>query len=200
MYKLFTYFIILLLIKIFTPTIKGWVGERIVQSRLRSLPEEYVLLNDIMLRKDTGTTQIDHILLSPYGIFVIETKNYSGWIFGNEYQKQWTKTMYGKKYKFYNPVMQNYGHVKTIEAVTHAKEENIIPIVAFTGSCTLKNKSKYKSHVIYSKQLKRTILTYTNKVITPTELKSYEQILTTLNITDPKVRRQHVKDIKQKHK
>lgn len=62
-----------------------------------------------------STTQIDHLLLSPYGLFVIETKNYKGWIFGGERQKTWTQKLYKNSYKFQNPIHQNYKHIKVLE-------------------------------------------------------------------------------------
>lgn len=78
----------------------------------------YILLNDCTLPDEqAGTTQIDHILLSPFGIFVIETKNYTGWIFGGERQKMWTQKIYKKSYKFQNPLHQNYKHMKVLEDV-----------------------------------------------------------------------------------
>ena len=62
-----------------------------------------------------ATTQIDHLLLSPYGIFVIETKNYKGWIFASARQKQWTQKIYKNSYTFQNPIHQNYKHIKVLE-------------------------------------------------------------------------------------
>ena len=111
-----TYIIILLIllvlqaaIRILKPKINGIIGEKVVASKLSKLPEQqYKILNDIMLRTNYGTTQIDHIVISVYGIFVIETKNYKGWITGTEYGEYWTKNMYGKKYTFRNPIKQNY--------------------------------------------------------------------------------------------
>lgn len=113
---LITLTIISIVIVIFQPKIKGIIGEKIVASKLSKLPEQqYRVLNDIMLRTEYGTTQIDHIVISIYGIFVIETKNYKGWITGSEYGEYWTKNMYGKKYTFRNPLKQNYAHVKALE-------------------------------------------------------------------------------------
>lgn len=67
----------------------------------RYLNDDYVLLNDCTLPDDRGgTTQIDHILISPYGVFVIETKNYKGWIFGSAHQKKWTQQIYKKDLNF----------------------------------------------------------------------------------------------------
>ncbi len=69
------------LVTVFLPKIKGFLGEASVATMLSTLPkEEYRVLNNIMLKTERGTTQIDHIVLSLYGVFVIETKNYKGWI------------------------------------------------------------------------------------------------------------------------
>ena len=70
----------------YSPKQKGARGERLVAQRLRDgLPEEYRIMNDVYLPLPDGTTtQIDHIVVSQYGIFVVETKTYSGWIFGEE--------------------------------------------------------------------------------------------------------------------
>ena len=92
------------LFEIFKPTIKGWFGEEVIALYLRKLPpDEYTVLNDIILSTENGTTQIDHIVVSVYGVFVIETKNYKGWIFGGEKSAQWTQNIYGKKKQFYEP-------------------------------------------------------------------------------------------------
>src|SRR5512147_1006634 len=62
----------------------------------------YHLLNHVTLRLDDGTTQIDHILVSRFGVFVIETKDYKGWIFGNEKDPYWTQVLFHSKFKFQN--------------------------------------------------------------------------------------------------
>lgn len=102
-----------------SPRFKGKLGEFAVSLQAKKyLNEAYILLNDCTLPDEkTGTTQIDHILLSPYGIFVIETKNYQGWIFGGERQKSWTQKLYKKSFKFQNPLHQNYKHIKVLELI-----------------------------------------------------------------------------------
>lgn len=106
MFLLGVFILIAILIKFNEPKIKGHIGEKAVVNRLSSLPEnKYTVINNVMLRTDYGTTQIDHIVVSVYGIFVIETKNYSGWITGGEFSEEWTKNMYGKKYTFRNPLI-----------------------------------------------------------------------------------------------
>ena len=95
-----------------SPEFKGKRGEIAVSNILSTLPQtDYKIVNDLMIKTEFGTTQIDHVVISLYGIFVIETKNYKGWITGSEKSDYWFKNMYGKKYRFYNPLKQNYGHV-----------------------------------------------------------------------------------------
>ena len=91
-------------------------GEVLVRNALiNQLPaKEWHLLNNITLKLENGTTQIDHILVSRYGVFVIETKHYKGWIFGDEKSKQWTQVIYQIKHRFQNPLHQNYKHLKAV--------------------------------------------------------------------------------------
>src|SRR5262245_33104530 len=96
------------------PMLRGRRGETFVSRRLSNLDSaHYKILNDLMLPSlgNTDMTQIDHVLVSTYGIFVIETKSYSGWIFGNAYQQHWTQVIYRFRKKFYNPLRQNYVHI-----------------------------------------------------------------------------------------
>ena len=93
---------------------RGRRGEQCIFSILKQLPDEYYTGNDIVIQRNGYSVQIDHVVISPYGIFVIETKNYTGWIYGNDDSDQWTKNMYGHKYHFGNPLKQNYSHVKAL--------------------------------------------------------------------------------------
>jgi len=85
---------------------KGEEGELIVNLEAESLldKDKYHLLKNVTLRTGDGTTQIDHIIISIYGVFVVETKNMTGWIFGNPKQKTWTQIIYEDRYRFQNPL------------------------------------------------------------------------------------------------
>lgn len=136
-------FVAIGIIKAFKPFIKGKVGEFAValHVKLYLKDPEYILLNDCTLPDaQSGTTQIDHILLSPYGIFIIETKNYKGWIFGSERQKMWTQKIFKKSYKFQNPLHQNYKHQKVLEQVLAdiITPEYLHSIVVFMSDCEFK--------------------------------------------------------------
>lgn len=98
----------------------------------------YHRLHDIILPCSDGTTQIDHVLVSVYGIFVIETKNMKGWIFGDERSPQWTQTIFGKKSRFQNPLRQNYRHVVALSEYLDFPQEKIHSVVFFIGDCEFK--------------------------------------------------------------
>ena len=129
-------------------------------------PPQYHLLNNVTIPIPDGTTQIDHILISTKGVFVIETKNYSGWIFGNEKSKQWMQVIYRVKSRFQNPIHQNYLHAKTIEQLLDfLPKEQIHPIVVFTGSAQFK--TSVPKGVIYLHQLVNVLKTFQEDVISP---------------------------------
>lgn len=118
--------------------IKGKVGEFEVSAILATLSKDhYVVFNNITLPSKYGTTQIDHVVVSIYGIFVIETKNYKGLIYGGENAETWTKNMWGNKYEFRNPLKQNYGHVKTLQQLLQLPMSCFEPIVVFSNSADI---------------------------------------------------------------
>jgi len=119
-----------------SPTVIGSEGERRVNSTLRQKLDErdYILLEDLTLPTSHGTTQVDHIVLSRFGIFVIETKNMSGWIFGGETQARWTQVMRRHKSQFQNPLRQNYHHVKVVQDLLGIRLDQLENLVAFVGS------------------------------------------------------------------
>ena len=103
------FFILLVILAKYSSKIIGSSGEKKVNAIIYSLGEDYILLTDLMIRNSHGkSSQIDHVVLSEYGIFVIETKTYSGWIFGNEQAEEWKKIVYKNQYSFRNPVKQNW--------------------------------------------------------------------------------------------
>jgi restriction system protein len=123
-----------------SPTVKGARGERRVNSILdRQLPSrEYEVFHDVTLHTSQGPTQIDHIVVSRYGVFVVETKNYTGWIFGDAKSKQWTQTIYGKKSRFQNPLRQNFKHTKAVESFLSLSPRYVHSVVVFVGDAELK--------------------------------------------------------------
>jgi restriction system protein len=124
-------------------------GERTVSRRIQSLiatNPEYKIFNNVILRTPYGTTQIDHVLLSPYGIFVIETKDFNGWIFGQPNEKRWTQSLrrgYSllsrlnqHTFQFQNPLRQNDKHVEAVQNFLGVKLSSVFNVVVFVGDST----------------------------------------------------------------
>lgn len=144
--------ILALVLIIVRPIINGIIGEMAVALVLKFLSKrDYKILNNVKLYCDGHKSQIDHIIISQYGIFVLETKNYKGWILGSEYSYYWTQVIYKKKKRLYNPIRQNHGHVKALKhhlsAYPHIK---YIPIVVFTWKSTLKVRTSSEVVKIFS--------------------------------------------------
>lgn len=133
---------------------KGAMGEAEISRILRGLPRnEYHVFNDLVLDTEFGSSQIDHVVVAKAGIFVIETKNYKGWIHGSDRAEYWTQSIYKHKTTFRNPVKQNWSHVLALkEVLAGIGRIQYFPIIVFAGSATLKNVYS-KTPVIYSDQL-----------------------------------------------
>jgi len=107
--------------------------------KTRFVPPDYHLLNHVTLRLKHETTQIDHVLVSRFGVFVIETKHYTGWIFANEGDRYWTQVLYSAKFRFQNPIRQNYRHVCAVrELLDFLPSSAIQSIVVFAGDAEFK--------------------------------------------------------------
>lgn len=85
-----------------------------------------------------GTTQIDHVIVSRYSVFVVETKNMSGWIFGTERDAQWTQKFRKSSYRFRNPLRQNYKHTETLAELLSLPRQAIKSVIVFVGGAQLK--------------------------------------------------------------
>lgn len=120
--------------------IKGWFGEKLTTFGMWLRLDEgvYRRIDDIILPSSNGTTQIDHVLVSTFGIFVIETKNMQGWIFGGEKDATWCQSIYGHKTRFQNPLHQNFRHVECLAGFLHLDRQVFHSIVFFIGECEFK--------------------------------------------------------------
>ncbi len=183
-----------------SPSRKGKSGERTVAARLRrGLPEEYLILNDVYLPLADGTTtQIDHIVVSQYGIFVVETKTYSGWIFGNEKSAQWTQSIYRKKSRFQNPLRQNYLHICTLSERLRIDRAYFHSVVAFTGECTFK--TEMPENVVYSRRAADFIRSFTTPIIKVSQVAEVADVISEWQGTVGKEQRAaHVDNLRQRH-
>ncbi len=186
------------------PSGRGKAGESKVSSILRSLPEEYLVLDDVTI-PDQGstpdrkyTTQIDHVVVSPYGVFVIETKNYSGWIFGDEKSRRWKQTFKTTEAHFlYNPVKQNWGH-------TYALAERLLldinmfkPIVVFSDDCELHTNTT--TPVVNMSRLRALILSCTQAIIPRENVAVIYDRLSRLDLNGEEIADRHIRSIGERH-
>lgn len=191
---------------------KGEIGEYKIDIQLSQFPKNYKVLSDIMVENPksiSGYSQIDHVVLTPYGLFVIETKNYQGTIYGGEQRKTW---LVNGKFKMMNPLIQNYGHVQALKQCIDQKYTHAMySLVTFTKRCTLKigeniREISSKAMVIYDVYLTETIhrktslarLQHDKPIYTDEDIEHIYQKITAANITDSKKRQAHTDRIQGK--
>ncbi|WP_296208343.1 NERD domain-containing protein [Psychrobacter sp. UBA3480] len=182
---------------------KGFLGEAVINVAmwLKLEKDVYHRLNGITLpRANGGSTQIDHIIVSVYGIFVIETKNYKGWIYGSEKQKQWTKVFQnGSTFKFQNPLRQNYLHIKTLADLLGLELSYFHSMIAFIGECELKTRDELPEHVLTGGMVSY-VKKKQDKILTEDEVKSIvEQINSNRFSKSWRTNREHKAYLKAKH-
>ena len=177
-----------------SPDSLGGRGERKVQNKIATLvnnEEGIQVFNDLVLETPDGTTQIDHIILSRFGIFVIETKNLKGWIFGGSNQRQWTQTLYRKKYKFQNPLHQNYKHIKAVQELLGVKQSIIYSIVVFVGDSQFR--TEMPRNVLNLRELLPYVRSYNTVVLSDRDIKIFSQLLSNPAYSDPSNKKKHIK-------
>jgi len=172
------------------PVWKGSFGEKQVIAQLKKLdPENNILFNDLYIpKKDGASAQVDHILVSNKGLFVIETKNYDGWIFDSESSPNWTQVLYKRRKKFYNPVWQNSTHIKVLKEYLGEAVEKIpiYSIIVFGNQATFKFKEPFtKARVIKRRELLSVIKnTPGDDSVSHTQRQKIRQLLSRLDIED----------------
>ena len=177
------------------PSYIGKQGENRVASILRSLPKKYLTINNVIIPTEDSTTQIDHVVVSPFGIFVIETKNYSGWISGTEKGKRWKESFKTTKGNyFYNPIRQNWVHTYALAKHLDLSIHAFKPIVVFSDNCELNVESSVP--VIYMSQLKRVIQSYHQEIIPRKECPLLFNKLSRINLTGEENENNHIQSVR----
>lgn len=127
--------------KIIRPKLKGRQGEAKVGKLLKKAAGKGSHgKNDILIPSDRGTTQIDHLMVTRHGIFVVETKNYSGIVQGTENAKMWRQFFpdgRSASREFLNPILQNKGHIQALKKILGEEYSNVPmhSLVVFSGNC-----------------------------------------------------------------
>lgn len=179
---------------------KGHTGELRLRlfARLHLDKRTYRRMHNVTLNTIDGTTQIDHVFISPYGIFVVETKNISGWIFGSERQPQWTQKLYQTTYKFQNPLRQNYKHLKALEVALGVVPEHLHSVIVFVGASSFK--TDMPANVTQGKGFIRYIKSFKQPVFTEAEVDALMQALRTGRLSPSRAtQRAHVQNLKRRN-
>ena len=185
---------------------QGVLGEfRIYALAERLVGNRRVLTNLYIPKADGATTEIDLVILHATGIYVIESKNYGGWIFGSETSKNWTQTWkVGARFKFLNPIWQNKGHLKALqEHLNGIYPHCYFSVIVFGNRAQLKKVPTPPDPnlvILNRNRLKRQIMKDFNdrlRVFSETELEDLFHRLSQFTLADQDTRDRHILSIKK---
>lgn len=187
---------------------KGRYGEYLSYKNLRIYENSGArFLFNVYIPKDDGkTTEIDLIMICRHGLFVIESKNYSGWIFGSENQLNWTQTLpsgRGRSHKehFYNPIKQNRSHINYLNAYIYDSFP-VYSIIAFSDRCTLKSVNVTSPDIKVINRIKilptvSSICNSTTPYLTQEEIDKIYNKLYPLTQVNEFIKQQHIANIQK---
>ncbi len=184
----------------------GQFGEFLIEFALtnNNLSGDFVVFKNIYIPAGNKTSEIDLLMLHEKGIFVFESKNYSGWIFGGADQLTWTQVLpQGIKNKFYNPIRQNRTHINALVEILGKPASAFISYIVFSERCTLKQVPDDVENTIIVRrpdmlkklrlQLKGGLIKYTQD-----EIQTMSRILKPFTNKSTVEKQQHIEDIKTK--
>ena len=189
----------------------GLLGEYLIYNWLKDIENKdgKFLFNLYLPKEDGETTEIDVLLITNRGLFVFESKNYSGWIFGDDKQKNWTQTLpsgKGRSHKeyFYNPIFQNKGHISNLKRIL-GEEIPFYSIITFSERCTLK---KVPEDTEFIKVIKRddvlktvaNIYDNTQPTLTNEEIDEIYNKLKIYSQASNQIKKEHIDNIRMKYK
>lgn len=179
--------------------LRGWIGEKRTALKMWLYLDRtvYRRFHNVIIPSKNGTTQIDHLIVSNYGVFIVETKNKKGWIFGSEDQLNWTQTIFKNKYSFQNPLRQTYRQKKVLAEFLGMNTSIIHTVIYFVGDCEFK--TPMPSNVIKSK-LGRHIRKYRNQVLTDLEVDNLFGLIKHHISKSNLTRKDHLRSLKLRHK
>lgn len=187
---------------------KGLYGEYLTYLNLKKLPGVHRFLFNVYIpKKNEETTEIDVLLIHESGLYVFESKNYSGWIFGTENQRQWTQSLpSGRKSiktRFFNPIMQNELHIKWLKALLTAYPEAVYhSVVLFSDRCELKKleMTEHKADVIKRQSVMKQVLgkaSQTGPVFSEQQIIEIDDLLYPYTQVSGEVKQKHIDNIRK---
>lgn len=185
---------------------KGLYGEFLIFIELEKLTDYKKKLSNLYLDKGKGTTEVDLVMINQYGIYVIESKNFTGKVYGDDRNKNWTQYIKGKKYNFYNPVNQNNIHVNALLRTLNIPKNNFTySYIVFGDKSDLKKVSISKPNVklLQTKDISDNILINQKNIDKQLSIEEIDEIYLKLRkyaFADEKVKEQHIFDIRNKYR
>lgn len=183
---------------------KGNYGEfKLYRKIIKIFGKDKVYPNLYLENVNTDHTEIDVVALSKHGVYVFEMKNYSGWIYGSEKNEQWTQTFNRfSKFRFYNPLRQNYGHTKAVERYLNLNDEgDTIPVVVFSNRSKLKEVDVGSDKAIFHlkevrKYIKKNFKNH-SEVFSDAQLKDFSTKLIEKSNVSEEIKLKHIEDVKR---
>lgn len=193
--------------KQFKSNLKGSIGELAATMALKhGSSEKLNIIQNVFVPLPNGNSaEIDIVIIHSTGIYVVECKNYNGWIFGSAENKDWTQTFAsGKKYSFYNPVLQNRYHIKALSSYLSVPEIYFKSYIVFGEQCELKKIPGNSENIIIMKMhsLTNAINTDIKKrsfMFSDTVVNMYTEKISSLKDLSGQVKKQHTKQVQSKH-
>lgn len=185
---------------------KGNYGEYLTYKELTRLKGYHRVMTNLYIPTKSGkSTELDLVMISQKGIFVLESKNYSGWIFGDEGNKNWMQILPGgKKFPFFNPIWQNSGHIQALKAVVGIEEDACYhSYIIFSERCTLKQIQVTSPNVVVIKRnsliptIKQTIQQTEDKLTTKEIDQLYER-LREYTLVDAETKQAHIRQVSKR--
>ena len=179
----------------YTKSFKGRILESQITDKLETLSHEYNVYKDVYLYVNNRSVQIDHIVVSPFGVFVIEAKNYTGSIYGSDDAEYWSKYVNEKEYKFRNPLKQNYSHIYALQCILGLPRNYFVSVVIFSDRATIKCETK--ELVIYTNQLQSVIKSFRTPIMSPNALDTSIYVLNNSVVRSADRVKRHINSINQ---
>lgn len=182
---------------------KGSLGEYFTSLCLERLPGNPRLLFNLYIPRPDGTTsEVDIVMLHVSGIYVIESKNYSGWIFGSEQDTYWTQTLsYTRKNAFYSPLRQNEGHIRWLQNHLAEKAGPFYSYIVFSDRCTLQKVLKTPGHVVLNRRNLRAAIKknikHAGKQMSPEKIDRLYDWLHPLSLASDAVKAEHIQNVQR---
>ncbi|MCR5153559.1 MAG: NERD domain-containing protein [Lachnospiraceae bacterium] len=185
---------------------KGFYGEYLIYKKFRKFEKTGArfLFNCYLPKEDGETSEVDVLMLYGSGIYVFESKNYGGRIYGDEKSLKWMQILFGKRSRFYNPIMQNATHIKYLKAFI-GDEMPCRSVIVFSKRCVLAKMEIESPEILVARRVdlhkcikplkkKDPIILYKEEI---EEL--YKKLYPLTQVTED-IKKKHVENIKEKHK